>query len=104
MGYSQPHNLLRASVVNQTGQTAPGDVGPTLALEGFNGTDVRLNWSAAPGAAAYHVYRSAGPEVGFARIGQPTEVLYDDSGALVDSLSWYYLVVAADACGNESPD
>ena len=57
-------NLLRVSVVNETGQTAPGDVGPTLALEGVNGADVRLNWGAAPGAAAYHVYRSVSPEVG----------------------------------------
>ena len=97
-------NLLRVSVVNETGQAPPGDVGSTLALEGVNGADVRLNWRAAPGAAGYHVYRSAGPEVGFAQIGQPTDVLYDDSGVLVDSLTWYYLVVAADACGNESPD
>jgi len=97
-------NLVRASVVNETGQTAPGDVGSTLMLEGFNEADVRLSWDAAPGAAAYHVYRSPAPDVGFAPIGQPTDLLYDDAGVLADSLNWYYLVVAADACGNESAD
>jgi hypothetical protein len=95
-------NLVRASVVNETGQAAPGDVGSTLALEGINDAHVRLSWDAAPGAAAYHVYRSPAPDVGFEQIGQPTGLLHDDTGALADALDWYYLVLAADACGSES--
>ena len=97
-------NLVRASVVNETGQAAPGDVGSTLTLEGINDAHVRLSWVGAPGAATYHVYRSPAPDVGFVPIGQPTDPLYEDTGVLVDTLNWYYLVVAADACGNESPN
>jgi hypothetical protein len=97
-------NLARAAVMNATGQTAPGDVGSTLVLEDIDDADVRLTWNAAPGAAVYHVYRSSAPDFGFEQIGQPTGLLHDDTGAQTAPENWYYRVVAADACGNESAD
>ena len=97
-------NLVRLSAINGTGEAAPGDVGPTLMLEGILGTDVRLNWNSSIGAAAYHVYRSSSSDAGFAQIAQPVDLHHDDTGVLADGLDWYYLVVAADACGNESGD
>jgi hypothetical protein len=97
-------NLVRLSAVNGTGQSAPGDVGPTLMLEGVNDADVGLTWSPAQEAASYHVYRSSAPDGGFTQIGEPTDPQYDDLGALADGLDWFYLVLSADACGNESGD
>ena len=95
-------NLRVAAGMNGTGQSPPGDVGATLRVDAANPTDTRLNWSPAPAAAAYHVYRSSSPDGGFGQIGQPVDPTYDDAGALGDGQDWYYLVLAADACGNES--
>lgn len=75
-----------------------------MRLEEILDADVRLNWNASIGAAAYHVYRSSASDVGFAQIAQPVDLHHDDPGVLADGLDWCYLVVAADACGNESQD
>jgi hypothetical protein len=96
-------NLVYASAANETEQPPPGEVGATLLVEGVEGTDVRLTWSTALDAARYHVYRSVAPDSGFGQIGQPTLTLFDDEGAYGDPEDWHYLVVAADACGNEGP-
>ena len=94
-------NLVYVSATDATSQAPPGEVGATLILDPVNQAHVRLEWEVAPAAARYHVYRSTSPDGGFARIAEPVDPLHEDSGALDDGQSRYYLVLAADACGNE---
>jgi len=94
-------NLVYASAANQITQPPPGDVGPTLLVAGVDESDLRLTWWPTSDAVVYHVYRSSLPDSGFGQIGQPVAPLFDDAGAYGDPSDWYYLVVAADACGNE---
>jgi hypothetical protein len=97
-------NLVYATVVNHAAQPAPGNVGPTLTVDGVNDAHARLTWAPTAGAAVYHVYSSSAPDNVFDRIAQPGDPLYDDVGALGDYQDRYYLVRATDACGNESDD
>jgi len=97
-------NLHRVVVTNTTGQSLPESVGNTLTVNKAYGTDVRMGWSAVSGATGHRVYRSSVPDTEFAIVGQPTEPIYQDVGALVDGLDWYYLVTATNACGGESPN
>ena len=96
-------NTVYASVVNQTAQLPPGSVGATLVVDQIDGVHARLGWTSATDAAAYHVHRSPMADGGFEVIAQPTGTLHEDTGALTDHRDWYYLVVAADSCGNETP-
>jgi hypothetical protein len=95
-------NTVYLAARNDTSQSAPGDVGDSLRLEPWGG-DARLDWSATPGAAAYRVYRSATPEAGFAIQAEPLEPTWDDPGVMGDGQTWFYLIHAIDACGNEGP-
>jgi len=97
-------NLVYAVATDATSQPAPDNVGNTLVVEPVNQAHVRLDWISAANAADYRVFRSSTPDATFAVVAQPTDSLYEDPGALADSLSWYYLVTAADACGNESSE
>jgi subtilisin family serine protease len=94
-------NLVYVAAIDATSQAAPGEVGDALRLDPVNQAHVRLQWGAAPDAARYHVYRSSSPDGGFARIAEPVDPLHEDPGAFADGTSWYYLVLSADACGNE---
>jgi hypothetical protein len=96
-------NLVYGEGRNSTSQGAPGEVGPTLRLDSDGGSDMRLVWDAASGAATYRVYRSAEPDGGFALEGETPDLVFDDPGAWIDGQSWYYEVVAVDPCGNEGP-
>jgi fibronectin type 3 domain-containing protein len=74
-----------------------------LRVDPFGGANARLTWSAAPGAAAYRVYRSAAPDGGFGLEAEVAELSYDDSEMIGDGQAWFYRVTAIDACGNEGP-
>jgi fibronectin type 3 domain-containing protein len=97
-------NLVHVTAVNETSQSAPGDVGNTLSLDTVNAAHVRLEWTSAANAAGYRVYRSSTPGSGVTQIGAPQGTLFEDDGALAVGGIAYYGVVATDACGNESAD
>ena len=96
-------NLAYGVGRNDTSQSAPGDVGDTLFMEGVGGAHARVSWSATPGAAAYRVYRSSIPSGGFGLEVETIDLAYEDPNVLSDGQDWYYLVSAVDACGNEGP-
>ncbi|MCP3986690.1 MAG: hypothetical protein GY723_20080 [bacterium] len=100
-GGTMDANLVRVAVVNETGQTPPGSVGGSLRVAAGNDVHAVLSWAAAPDAPVYHVYRSAGPVDDFRQVAAPAGTSYEAIGAMQDSADWYYLVRAADACGNE---
>ena len=95
-------NVVYVDAVNATSQTTPGSVGDSLRVAPVNQAHARLTWTPAANAFDYRVYRSPMADTGFAVIGQPADALYEDAGALADVQNWYYLVNAADACGNET--
>jgi hypothetical protein len=97
-------NTVYASGINETSQPAPGTVGHSLLVEEVNRAHVLLRWTASPSAASYRVYRSAVADTGFGLQADTPETRYEDPDAYADSASWYYLVQAADACGNEESD
>ena len=101
-GVTDP-NLVYAMARDATSQVAPGDVGDTLLVDEVNGAHARLIWGATTGAAEYRVYRAASPNATFDLQASDSVTLYDDPDVLGDGQDWYYLVVAADACGNEGP-
>ena len=72
-------------------------------MDNVNHAHARLTWSTTPDAAEYHVYRSATPDGLYSLVGSPAAGMYEDRDVFADSQSWYYLVRAADACGNEGP-
>jgi len=96
-------NTSYVSARDDLSQPAPGDVGATLLTNGVNDAVVRLTWSAATNAASYHVYRSSVPQGPFTQIGSATGLLYEDRDQFDAPNSWFYLVKAADSCGNEGP-
>jgi len=96
-------NLVRVVGTNETGQTLAGPVGDSLRLDTGNRIHALLSWQAGPNAAVHHVYRSNAPGDDFRQVASVPGAEYEDSWTLPDSSDWYYLVVAADACGNEGP-
>jgi hypothetical protein len=96
-------NLVRVAATDATSQPWPGDVGATLLVDNVNDAHARLTWTGTADAADFHVYRATAPDTGFGLAGQTAEPWYEDRDVFEDSRSWYYLVRAADACGNEGP-
>jgi hypothetical protein len=96
-------NLVYADGRDDTAQAAPGDVGDTLEVNGVNRAHARLSWSSAPGAAVYRVYRAAAPDGAFGVEAEVAGEAFEDPDVFTDGLDWYYLIRAADACGNEGP-
>jgi len=94
-------NLVYVSTLNEAAQPAPGAVAATLRVDSVIGAHTRLNWLPASNAAAYHIYRSESPGSGFVLLGSTPDTFIEDPGAMGGSQDWYYLVLAADACGNE---
>jgi hypothetical protein len=97
-------NSVEIMATDATSQMAPGNVGETLWVDPVNKVHARLTWAAATHAADYRVYRSSMADSGFAVVAQPVEPIYEDAGVLGDGESWFYLITAADACGNESSE
>jgi hypothetical protein len=96
-------NLVYGVVRNDTSQPGAGDVGSTLQVDGVNLAHTKLTWSGIADAAAYRVYRSSMPDGGYALEVETAETIHEDPGAYADGQSWFYLIRAADACGNEGP-
>ena len=96
-------NLVYADGRDDTAQAAPGDVGDTLYVNGVNRAHARLSWSPAPGAAVYRVYRAATPDGAFGLEAEVAGETFEDPDVFADGLDGYYVVRAADACGNEGP-
>jgi hypothetical protein len=87
----------------QAPRPVPGSVGSSLRAEPNNDAHVRLSWAAAPNAHHYSIYRASSPQGPFTRIAETTALLFEDRDQMLNSTSWYYLVQAADGCGNETP-
>ncbi len=96
-------NLVRVTARDATSQVLPGGLGGSLAAGGVNDAHVRLTWAAVPGAADYHVYRATSPQGPFTRVAETAATFWEDRDQFDDPLSRYYVVRAADACGNEGP-
>jgi hypothetical protein len=94
-------NLVYGVATDETSQPPPGEVGATLRVDGVNRAHARLTWAATPDAAAYHVYRAATPDGIYDRVADGPATVHEEQDVFGDSQNWYYLVQAADACGNE---
>ena len=87
--------------------TGAGDLqppaAPTLAVTGEADSTVTLAWDAVPDAAGYNVYRSPLSGGGFVKLnGAPlTDTAFTDTG-LANATTYFYVVTALDAAGNES--
>jgi fibronectin type 3 domain-containing protein len=83
------------------------DLAPPAAPAGLTATEgngqVSLDWSATAGAAGYHVYRSVVTGGGFIRVTDApiTTTDFSDTG-LQNGRTYFYVVTALDAAGNES--
>ena len=84
-----------------------GDLTPPAAPTGLAATEgsghVALAWNAVPAAAGYRVYRSPLPGGGYVQLGETAGTGFDDTG-LQNGRTFYYVVRALDAAGNESGD
>jgi len=75
-------------------------VAPTLQATSGDGS-ATLDWSAPFGATSYDVFRTTTSGSGYARIATGiTDISYTDTG-LTDGTTYYYVVTALDACGDE---
>jgi glycosidase/fibronectin type 3 domain-containing protein len=87
--------------------TGATDLAPPAAPTGLSALEgnaqVRLDWNASSGAVGYHVYRSPLTGGGFVRVtGSPVaDTDYTDTG-LQNGRTYFYVVTALDAAGNES--
>ena len=67
-------------------------------------THLHLEWDAAADATGYRVYRSASPEPGtFSQLAENDAFVYEDLGEGASASSFYYTVIAINACGQEGP-
>ncbi|MBA2808362.1 cellulose 1,4-beta-cellobiosidase [Streptomyces sp. KM273126] len=86
-------------LVTTVDRTAPAV--PTGLSTASEPTDLRIRWKAVEGAASYRVYRAAGADGTYTRVGSTDQVSYADTSAAEDA-TYYYRVTALDAAGNES--
>ncbi len=96
------NNTNYKSVTTTSSQSVPGAVS-NLKIQPAVGSTVRLNWSAAAGASNYRVYRSSTPNGGFVQRLEVASITGDDSGSATDGATWFYVVRAVNACGQEGP-
>jgi hypothetical protein len=93
-------NLVRLGGTETVSRPLSDPVGDTLQVDAVGGAQVRLEWSAAPGAASYVVRRSGSPDFsGAVDLGQVEVLLYEDEGAALEPGLYAYRVVSVDACG-----
>jgi fibronectin type 3 domain-containing protein len=79
----------------------PAPAGLQTTSEG-NGT-ASISWNTVAGAASYAVYRSPLSGGGYVKVGTTTGTSFNDAG-LRNARTYYYVVRALDAPGNESGD
>ena len=99
LGYS---NVVTLALPDQVAPAAPKSLSVVIGGVGV----LNLSWIASTddvGVANYSVERCTGPSCSdFVQIGTSTTASYSDTG-LLDSTSYSYRVMAADAAGNHSP-
>jgi hypothetical protein len=67
-------------------------------------THVRLEWGAAADATGYRVYRSTSPEPAtFSQLADSDGFVFEDLGEGASASSFYYTVIAINACDQEGP-
>ncbi len=97
--------LGAAVLVMDAGQTIAGPAAPTnltaTAWDALSST-VALSWTASLSASAtgYNVYRSPVEGGGYVRIGSTSALTYTDA-TVANGTTYYYVVRAVDASGNE---
>ncbi|MBP7149389.1 MAG: fibronectin type III domain-containing protein [Acidobacteria bacterium] len=97
-------NEVRLSARDETSQPPAPGLGATLRLAVVDGAHVRLTWDGVPGAVLYAVYRAENPRMeGATRRASVVAPPYDDLGETAFDDARFYLVRAANACGDESP-
>jgi len=79
---------------------APAAPANLQAVEGDG--QVGLSWNAVADAASYQVYRSPVSGGGYVWVGESSTTAYTDTG-LRNARTYYYVVTALDAAGNEGP-
>ncbi|HXV78105.1 MAG TPA: S8 family serine peptidase [Candidatus Polarisedimenticolaceae bacterium] len=93
-------NTVRVGAVDSTAQSLPGPVGATLSIGTLGGVHTRLEWPPATGASTYSVLRATQADFSdAAEVGTTAGTLFEDPGAVTAPTSYYYRVVAVDACG-----
>ncbi|UCF67275.1 MAG: S8 family serine peptidase [Acidobacteriota bacterium] len=96
-------NSVYVPVTDTNDQPIPGAV-TDLAVSLVNRAHVRLSWSAPADAAEYHAYRSEEPQPeSFQLLGDTKTTQFDDEASGANEVSYFYLVNAANACGQEGP-
>jgi hypothetical protein len=90
-------------LVAESADLEPGPAPTNLRVTDEGSGQVSLAWDAAPGAAGYNIYRSPVSGGGFVKLnGAPLAGLtYIDTG-LENGQTYFYVVTALDAQGNES--
>ena len=84
-----------------TTRPMPGEI-QALRADLIGQAHVRLQWNPVAGAASYRIYRSASPQSGtFTLLAETGTALHEDIGAGPTGDSFYYKVVAVNACGQE---
>ena len=99
------------TAVNSAGESGPSSqasatpaapVQPPPAPTGLSATagnaQVNLAWNASSGATSYHVKRSTTNGSGYAQVGAPTTMSFNDPG-LTNGTTYYYVVTAVNSVG-----
>jgi len=90
-------------VQSTTSVPVPGQV-PDLTVERVADTHLQLEWGAAADATGYRIYRSISPEPGtFSQLAGSDGFVFEDLGEGATASSFYYTVIAVNACGQEGP-
>ena len=90
--------ILQTGTVDLAAPNPPAGLHVTAEGSG----EISLAWNAAAGAAAYNVYRSPLTGGGFVKVGDAvTSTSFTDTG-LQNGRTFFYVVTALDAAGNES--
>jgi len=82
----------------------PAAVDPAFTVTVENGSDLRFDWPALPGATSYRVWRSSSPDFAAEQIvagASGTSTVQAD--ALADPATWFYVVRAVNSCEWEGP-
>ena len=95
--------LGAAILVMDAGQTIAGPAAPTTltaAAQDALSSTVALSWLVSADATGYNVYRSPVQGGGYVRIGSTAALTYTDT-TVANGTTYYYVVRAVDAQGNE---
>ena len=95
-------NRRSVAVTETTSRPVPGEVTGVSAML-VNHAHVRLSWPAVEGAASYRVLRSAEPVSGWTPAGETSSTAWEDLDQGGSASTWYYRVLASNACGEAGP-